>query len=165
VEQLWVWLDYLDLNAYREGKSSSNLPESLGLLRQFLGPERAVSVKEGRLRVATQWSEQDGRRGEVLLDQLPSGEQQCVLLLGEIARRRRKGAVLFIDEPEISLHSAMQRHLASQLRRIAGPLDMQVFLATHSPEVVRSVLPRDILSLDHLDRGFLGAGDPGEAEE
>jgi predicted ATPase len=42
---------------------------------------------------------------------------------------------------------------------------MQVFLATHSPEVVRSVLPRDILSLDHLDRGFLGAGDPGEAEE
>ncbi|WP_437728041.1 AAA family ATPase [Sorangium sp. So ce861] len=89
-----------------------------------------------------------------MLDQLPSGERQCVMLLGEIARRKRPHGVLIIDEPEISMHPTLQRQLLSQLRRVARLLDMQVFLATHSPEIVRSVPSAEVKSLDYPESRF-----------
>jgi hypothetical protein len=41
--------------------------------------------------------------------------------------------VLFVDEPENSLHPQLQRELIARVRRIAREEDKQVFLATHSP--------------------------------
>ncbi|MBI5490529.1 MAG: ATP-binding protein [Deltaproteobacteria bacterium] len=156
LEQHWVWLNYLDLERAQRGESAAGLPDSIALLQQALGPGRRVSVREGRIRVTTPWLEAEGRPGDVLLDELPSGERQCAILFGEIARRRRPGAVLLIDEPEISLHATLQRHLLGSLRDLSRSLDMQVVLATHSAEIVRSVTPADVLSLDYPDHQFPG---------
>ena len=84
-------------------------------------------------------------------DQLPSGEQQVLLLFGELTRRRRRGAVLMIDEPEISLHPTLQRQVVHQLRRLTREWDMQVILATHSLEVLRAVHESERILLDQLD--------------
>ena len=74
-----------------------------------------------------------------------------MLLFGELARRRRKGAVLMIDEPEISLHPTLQRLVVYQLRNLAREWDMQVLLATHSLEILRSVHESERLVLDRLE--------------
>jgi predicted ATPase len=75
-----------------------------------------------------------------------------LLLFGELARRRRKGAVLMIDEPEISLHPTLQRQVVHQLRQFAREWDMQVILATHSLEVLRAVHESERILLDQLDQ-------------
>ena len=90
-------------------------------------------------------------RPQVRLDQLPSGEQQCLLLFGELARRRRPGAVIAIDEPEISLHPTLQRLVAHRLREFAREWDAQVILATHSLKVLRAVHESERINLDQLD--------------
>jgi predicted ATPase len=159
LEQLWVWQNYLDLERKSRGEATGELTSSIELLQEALGPGRKVFVREGRVRVTTPWNDTSGKPAEVLLDQLPSGERQCVLLLGELARRKRPHGVLFIDEPEISLHPALQRQFLGQLRRVARALDMQVFLATHSPEIVRSVPPAEVISLDHPDSRFDASGE------
>jgi ABC-type thiamine transport system ATPase subunit len=154
LEQLWVWQNYLDLERKSRGEDPGELAGSVELLQEALGPGRKVFVREGRVRVTAPWNDVSGRPAEVLLDQLPSGERQCVMLLGEIARRKRQHGVLFIDEPEISMHPTLQRQLLAQLRRVARLLDMQVFLATHSPEIVRSVPPVEVKSLDYPESLF-----------
>lgn len=162
LEQLWVWQNYLDLERKSRGEDAGELASSIELLQEALGSGRKVLVREGRVRVTTPWNDTSGKPAEVLLDQLPSGERQCVLLLGEFARRKRPHGVLFIDEPEISLHPALQRQFLGQLRRVARALDMQVFLATHSAEIVRSVPPSEIISLDYPQNRF-SASDEDEA--
>jgi predicted ATPase len=154
LEQLWVWQNYLDLERKSRGEDPGELAGSVELLQEALGPRRKVFVREGRVRVTAPWNDASGKPAEVLLDQLPSGERQCVMLLGEIARRKRQHGVLFIDEPEISMHPTLQRQLLAQLRRVARLLEMQVFLATHSPEIVRSVPPVEVKSLDYPESLF-----------
>jgi ABC-type thiamine transport system ATPase subunit len=154
LEQFWVWQNYLDLERKSRGEETGELASSLELLQEALGPGRKVLVREGRVRVTAPWNDATGKPAEVLLDQLPSGERQCVMLLGEIARRKRPHGVLFIDEPEISMHPTLQRQILAQLRRVARLLDMQVFLATHSAEIVRSVPPSDVVSLDYPNSRF-----------
>lgn len=154
LEQLWVWQNYLDLERKSRGEDPGELAGSVELLQEALGPGRKVFVREGRVRVTAPWNDASGKPAEVMLDQLPSGERQCVMLLGEIARRKRPHGVLFIDEPEISMHPTLQRQLLAQLRRVARLLEMQVFLATHSPEIVRSVPPVEVKSLDYPESLF-----------
>ncbi|AUX22265.1 uncharacterized protein SOCEGT47_027660 [Sorangium cellulosum] len=154
LEQLWVWQNYLDLERKSRGEVTGELAGSVELLQEALGPGRTIFVREGRVRVTAPWKDASGRPAEVMLDQLPSGERQCVMLLGELARRKRQRGVLFIDEPEISMHPTLQRQLLSQLRRVARLLDMQVFLATHSPEIVRSVPSGEVRSLDYPESRF-----------
>ena len=156
IEQHWVWLNYLDLERAQRRESAENLPGSIDLLQRALGRGRSVAVREGRVRVTLPWSTENGRPAEVRLDQLPSGERQCAILFGEIARRRRRGAVLLIDEPEISLHATLQRHLVGALRELSRDLDLQVILATHSQEIVRAVRSTEVISLDYPDYRFPG---------
>ena len=143
LEQLWVWENYLDLESGDAARP--RLGEALELAADVLGHDRTVSVREGRVYVSTP----DGR--EVGIHDLPSGEQQILLLFGELAHQRRPQAVLVIDEPEISLHPALQRQMLGALRRFAKRYDNQIILATHSPEIVRAVKPHEVIDLDRLE--------------
>jgi len=157
LDALWVHLDYLDLRATRSGKGPGRLAEATHLLRSALGGGREVVIDPERIRVEveTPWTEETGQRARVLLSQLPSGEQQLALLLGEIARRRRPQAILLVDEPELGLHPGMQRLLLGILEHLARELDWQVILATQSAEIVREVSRREITYLDYLDEALL----------
>lgn len=150
LEQLWVWQNYLDLERGAQGRTS--LQPFVESVEAVLGPDRIIHVSEGRALVRPAW--RDGEKGEswLRLNQLPSGEQQVLLLFGELARRRRKGAVLMIDEPEISLHPTLQRLVVHQLRHLAREWDTQVILATHSLEVLRAVHESERIILDQLDQ-------------
>ena len=150
LEQYWVWLNYLDLEGRDQGRPAEHLVPAIELFRAAMGPGREVVIREGRVLVSTPWVGADGWPAWVRLDQLPSGEKQCALLLGHIARFGRRGGILLIDELEISLHAALQRKLLGQLTAVTRQLDMQLIIATHSLELAQSVGSNEVIDLDPL---------------
>lgn len=154
LEQLWVWQDYLDLqDQVRSPRTNPiHLNKFIDLTAKILGKERQIFVKDGRALVTPAWTQD--KQFSVNLDQLPSGEQQIVLLFGEIARRQRSGSILFIDEIENSLHPTLQRLVMWNLLQLAQTQKMQVVVSTHSVTVLETVRPSAMINLDFLKESF-----------
>jgi len=75
--------------------------------------------------------------GEVLTtDQLSSGERQMLAILLTVLVQEGQPCVLFMDEPEISLHFEWQERLISIVREL-NP-NAQIILSTHSPAIIMS---------------------------
>ena len=73
--------------------------------------------------------------GEVLRPyQLSSGEKQMLAILLTVLVEDRKPYVLFIDEPEVSLHFEWQKRLIELILKL-NP-NVQLIVATHSPAVI-----------------------------
>lgn len=66
--------------------------------------------------------------------QLSSGEKQMLIILLTVLVQNKEHNVLFMDEPEVSLHFEWQKELISLVRTL-NP-NVQVILTTHSPAVV-----------------------------
>ncbi len=66
--------------------------------------------------------------------QLSSGEKQMLIIMLTVLVQNRQPCVLFMDEPEVSLHFEWQKQLISIVRDL-NPY-VQVILTTHSPAVV-----------------------------
>jgi ABC-type transport system involved in cytochrome c biogenesis ATPase subunit len=67
--------------------------------------------------------------------QLSSGEHQLLYLMVAALTTRRRGTVIAIDEPELSMHIGWQRKLLQNLIRCASNAAPQFLLATHSPDI------------------------------
>ena len=65
---------------------------------------------------------------------LSSGEKQILILLTQALLRVDKPVVYIADEPELSLHVKWHGKLLVSLRSLGG--NMQVVVATHSPDIV-----------------------------
>jgi len=151
LEHLWVWQNYLDLEG--DLQERQNLVPFVESVETVLGQDRRITILKGRVQVPVGW-DQDGERPQVRLDQLPSGEQQVLLLFGELARRRRPGAVIMIDEIENSLHPTLQRLVMWNLHRIAREWDAQVIVTTHSLEVIHTMRGGAFINLDYPEDRF-----------
>ena len=66
--------------------------------------------------------------------QLSSGEKQMLIILLTVLVQNREHYVLFMDEPEVSLHFEWQQQLVALVRDL-NP-HVQIILTTHSPAVV-----------------------------
>jgi predicted ATPase len=73
--------------------------------------------------------------GEVLLPyQLSSGEKQILIILLTVLVEDNMPYVLFMDEPEVSLHLEWQKRLVDLCLEL-NP-NVQIILTTHSPAIV-----------------------------
>ncbi len=90
--------------------------------------EKKISISEGRLKI------ENNKMQEVDIDKLSSGEKQLIILLLETLLQRNTPQIYIIDEPELSLHIAWQRELIEGITKLNS--NIQLFIATHSPEVV-----------------------------
>jgi len=73
--------------------------------------------------------------GEQLLPyQLSAGEKQILAILLTVLVEDNQPYVLFMDEPEISLHFEWQKQLIGLVLRL-NP-NIQLIMTTHSPAVV-----------------------------
>lgn len=72
-----------------------------------------------------------------------SGEFTVVRLVDEISRAK-KGTLVLLDEPEISLHPGAQERFMQFLFRQALSKKLQVVISTHSPAVVDCLPPKAI---------------------
>lgn len=66
--------------------------------------------------------------------QLSSGEKQLLVILLTVLVQEGRAGVLFMDEPEISLHIDWQQRLINLIREL-NP-NVQIILTTHSPAVI-----------------------------
>ncbi len=115
-------------NALRQlGFDPDNDTDQLDLF--FAPPDTMDFYKSLDLRV---------REGDfnVSATELGEGIQNALVIsiLRTFEERRKKGAILLIDEPEMFLHPQMQRSLYKTLRQIGET--NQVIYATHSPHFV-----------------------------
>ena len=73
--------------------------------------------------------------GEMLVPyQLSSGEKQMLAILLTVLVEDQQNYVLFMDEPEVSMHIEWQQRLIDLILQL-NP-NVQIILTTHSPAVV-----------------------------
>ncbi len=65
---------------------------------------------------------------------LSSGEKQLIIILLTALIQEDRNFVLFIDEPEISLHTDWQEKLIDNIKSLNS--NAQIIIATHSPSIV-----------------------------
>jgi predicted ATPase len=70
----------------------------------------------------------------ILAYQLSSGEKQILIILLTVLIQDNKQAILFMDEPETSLHIDWQQKLIGYIREL-NP-NIQLIIATHSPAII-----------------------------
>ena len=66
--------------------------------------------------------------------QLSSGEKQILAILLTVLVEDNQNYVLFMDEPEVSMHVEWQKQLIDLILKL-NP-NVQVILTTHSPAVI-----------------------------
>jgi ABC-type lipoprotein export system ATPase subunit len=67
---------------------------------------------------------------------LSSGEQHMLVMNYRLLFEATPGSLILIDEPEISLHVAWQQQYIKNLLDIAEKSDLDIIVATHSPDIV-----------------------------
>lgn len=82
---------------------------------------------------------------EINIDDLSTGEQQIVFRGTQLLKNSKSiyGGVVLIDEPELSMHPKWQHKILDYYRNLFmdnGRQMVQLFVATHSEEVIRSSL-------------------------
>jgi predicted ATP-binding protein involved in virulence len=67
---------------------------------------------------------------------LSSGEQHELVLMYQLLFKIKKGSLILIDEPELSLHVSWQQTFLKDLSRLARLTEIEFLLATHSPQII-----------------------------
>ena len=80
--------------------------------------------------------------------QLSSGEKQMLYILWKVLLQDQKPYILFLDEPEISLHVDWQESLINKIR-LLNP-NCQVIIATHAPSVILDGWQPYVRNIDDL---------------
>lgn len=74
-----------------------------------------------------------GRTDTHFLEDLSSGEKQCVIMMFMVSRWLMPGGVVLIDEPDLHLHVSLQRHFIHELEKVVHSKGGQLIIASHSP--------------------------------
>ena len=75
-----------------------------------------------------------------------SGLQQAIQILTYLYLS--KPNILLIDEPDAHLHSQLQGRLGALFRQVAKDLKAQVFLSTHSIDLIDTAAPHEVIVVD-----------------
>ncbi len=67
---------------------------------------------------------------------LSSGEQHEIVLTYELLFIARPGSLIFIDEPELSLHVIWKMKFLEDIAKISELADLDFLIATHSPSII-----------------------------
>jgi len=73
---------------------------------------------------------------QIQLHKLSSGEEHQVVMLYWLFFQVEPRSIIFIDEPEISLHLELQSYFAGDMEKAIQTNQVQVIAATHSPEII-----------------------------
>ena len=145
-----------ELNAVR--KAITGMVDGISNPRTKLRPLRFVVSMES----------ETGKQKELELDQLSGGYRMVLALAADLARRMAQGnphlddpleseAVVLIDEVDLHLHPKWQQRILVDLRRTFP--NTQFIVSTHSPQVLTTVRPAQIVELRRED-GCIVAGRP-----
>lgn len=113
----------------------ANIYEKIRLFKEIL--DEHFSFKEVRISAENGIIIVDSDTGDPIpLSELSSGEQHELVLVYELLFKVSEGALILIDEPELSLHVAWQKRFISDLMQIQSLRQLSVVIATHSPQII-----------------------------
>lgn len=127
---LWTYLE----DTERKLETFDSVLEKVELLeeiinKRFLRKQIQVSVEDG-LMITTHGGDR------IRPEELSSGEQHELIMFYDLLFRVSPGALVMVDEPEISLHVAWQRHFLDDMLRVAQASSIRMLVATHSPQII-----------------------------
>ena len=123
-------------------------------------------IELGPLRFVVSLKPDGGPPEDLTLDQLSGGYRIVLALAADLARRMAQGnphrddplaceAIALIDEIELHLHPDWQQRVLDDLQRTFP--NTQFLISTHSPQVLTTVPPRQIVELSR-ENGTIVAG-------
>ena len=98
----------------------------------------------------------DSKNNEIKQDEIlmSDGTLRLLGLLWSIYEKSSKSSVLLIEEPEISLHTEIINYLPRLLHQIQRNKKVQIFLTTHSPEMLREpIKAENVFGIYFEDKG------------
>ena len=117
-------------------------------------------IKFRPMRFAVSMESEAGKTEELALDQLSGGYRIMLALAADLARRMAQGnphlddplqseAIVLIDEVDLHLHPDWQQRVLTDLTRTFP--NTQFIVSTHSPPVMTTVRPEQIVNLRRED--------------
>lgn len=125
---------YLDdteqkLKTFDDLLAKVNLLEEI-INKRFLRKQIRVNAEDGLSIVMTRGGDR------IPPESLSSGEQHELIMFYDLLFRVSPGALVMIDEPEISLHVAWQREFLDDIMRVTHVSSARMLVATHSPQII-----------------------------
>ena len=167
VKLMMEWFLNKTINKYQ--RQEENIQENPELDIVYLAMEKCLSMLSGyvdvriRYNMGTQeldvyYSETDGQRMRIPLNQLSDGYKGTISLVADIAYRmatlnpqlgmdilEKSDGVVLIDEVDLHLHPAWQQKVLGNLTEIFPKV--QFIVSTHAPSVINSVKKENIRML------------------
>ena len=108
----------------------------------FAGTAKRVGVENGELVFY--------QAGQTLgFSKLSTGEKQLLLILLRVFLTQGSPAVVFLDEPEVSLHISWQRQIIDVIQKL-NP-QTQLFITSHSPSIFSSGWGDKVVYFEDID--------------
>ena len=129
-----------------------------------------LHIKHRPRRIVLSFEQDSGKTETLSLNQLSGGYRIVLAVAGDLARRMAHGnphladplaseAIVLIDEIELHLHPLWQQHILTDLTRTFP--NTQFIVSTHSPQVLTTLRPEQIVTLGRED-GRIVAGQAPE---
>ena len=155
------------------GDSGYRLPELTAVRSAIESMVPGISdprIEMRPLRFAVSMAMDGGRRESLDLEQMSGGYRIVLALAADLARRMAQGnphrdaplqseAIVLIDEVDLHLHPSWQQQVLPDLRRTFP--NTQFIVSTHSPQVLSTVHPEQIVSLRRRDGNIEAEATPG----
>jgi predicted ATP-binding protein involved in virulence len=121
----------------------NEIASKIDLLRRIVNNKFAYSYKEMNFNkekgfvFKTLYNPSSSDSETLSPNDLSSGEQHELVLLYELLFKVQPNSLVLIDEPELSLHVGWQVQFLKDLQEITKLADLDVLLATHSPDIIQ----------------------------
>ena len=119
-------------------KTEKDLEEFLTIINDNFGlTDKYLVYNEEKGIIAKFYADSFGEDAPDLdVSKLSAGEKNLISLFYELIFKNDKNSLIFIDEPEASLHIDWQRILLENISKICEKKNIQAIVTTHSPNVV-----------------------------
>lgn len=119
-------------------KTEKDLEEFLTIINDNFGlTDKYLVYNEEKGIIAKFYADSFGDDAPDLdVSKLSAGEKNLISLFYELIFKNNKNSLIFIDEPEASLHIDWQRILLENISKICEKKNIQAIVTTHSPSVV-----------------------------
>ncbi len=123
--------------------STKRFEECLRLVNLALAHQGKEIVGFGRNgRLVVKGTTNTGIAFQHAIEELSSGEQQMLLLVGYVVAFLGQGGIVLLDEPDLHIHSPMIKQLLQTIDYIVGERNGQLLVASHS-DLVGDFFSRD----------------------
>lgn len=137
-------LKFVDKLIYQNDKKSSEAYDEVQKILTELFVDFELQIDFDGVNQDREVYFKNKKNQKISINELSSGEQELITKSFTLFLFDLKDSIIFVDEPESSMHPNWQNRIASIYQKIADENNNQIFIATHSPHIIASVKKEQI---------------------